>query len=219
MRLNTTVASCVAGEVALSSGDTLEANTLVWTAGVQPNPALETTDLPRGPRGHVTTDTTLAVVNEDGSRIDGVWAIGDAAQIPDLTAVKQPSYHPPNAQNAMRQGPVAARNAMASLVGLATEQYRHVSLGTVASFGIATGAANIKGVRLRGLPAWLAHRGYHLLALPTFGKKARVLIGWLSEFLTGTESTPLRMLEDPHASFRAVFTPHHDDASADPGPR
>ncbi|NQX37058.1 NAD(P)/FAD-dependent oxidoreductase [Herbiconiux sp. VKM Ac-2851] len=210
VRLKTTVKSCEGGDVVLSTGETISANTLIWTAGVQPNPILEATDLPRGPKGHVMADATLAVVRDDGSRVDGVWAIGDIAQIPDLTASEQPAYYPPNAQNAMRQGPVVARNILATLRREAVEEYRHPSLGTVASFGIATGAANIKGVKLRGLPAWLAHRGYHLLALPTFRKKVRVLLGWVAEALTGSETTPLRTLEHPRRAFHAAFVKHED---------
>ncbi|MCS5733465.1 NAD(P)/FAD-dependent oxidoreductase [Herbiconiux daphne] len=212
VRLKTTVESCVDGVVVLSTGESIEADTLVWTAGVQPNPVLDATDLPRGPKGHVIADATLAVVRDDGSRVDGVWAIGDIAQIPDLTAAKQPAYYPPNAQNALRQGPVVARNIVAELGGRPLEEYRHPSLGTVASFGVATGAANIKGIKLRGLPAWLAHRGYHLLALPTVPKKVRVLLGWVSEALTGSDTTPLRSLEHPRRAFRGSFAPVDDDS-------
>lgn len=205
VRLETTVKSCEGGEVVLSTGESIATNTLIWTAGVQPNPVLDRLDVPRGPKGHVMAEATLHVVREDGTWVDGLWAVGDIAQVPDLTAEKQPAYYPPNAQNAMRQGPVAARNILAALRGQAPEEYRHPSLGTVASYGIATGAANIKGIQLKGLPAWVAHRGYHALVLPTLRRKVRVVMGWITELLTGTDATPLRAIQHPHTSFRASF--------------
>jgi NADH dehydrogenase len=205
VRFTTTVSSCVDGVVELSTGDSIPANTIVWTAGVQPNPVLGATDLPRGPKGHVIADAGLRVTREDGTPVAGVWAVGDVAQIPDLTAAEQPAYYPPNAQNAMRQGPVAARNIIATIVGGALEEYRHPSLGTVASYGIATGAANIKGLQFKGLPAWLAHRGYHLLALPSTRRRIRVLLGWISEAATGPEVTSLRGVRHPKRAFRASF--------------
>jgi NADH dehydrogenase len=134
-----------------------------------------------------------------------VWTVGDIAQIPDLTAASQPAYYPPNAQNAMRQGPLAARNALAHLFGREPEQYRHASLGTVAAYGLGSGAANIKGVQLTGVPAWLAHRGYHLLALPTYRRKVRVLVGWAAEAVAGRELVALPAEREPTAAFSRSF--------------
>jgi NADH dehydrogenase len=205
VRLETTVKSVEDAVVELSTGERFAAGTVVWTAGVQPNPVLDATDLPRGPKGHLMADATLRVVREDGTPVEGVWAVGDVAQIPDLTAASQPAYYPPNAQNAMRQGPVAARNVLADLAGREPEEYRHVSLGTVASYGIGDGAANIKGVRLKGLPAWLAHRSYHLLALPTTGRKARVLLGWIAEAIAGRELVALPSARHPKRAFHGSF--------------
>jgi NADH dehydrogenase len=100
---------------------------------------------------------------------------------------------------------VAARNVLADLAGREPEEYRHVSLGTVASYGIGDGAANIKGVRLKGLPAWLAHRSYHLLALPTLGRKTRVLLGWIAEAVAGRELVALPAVRHPKRAFDGSF--------------
>ena len=79
----------------------------------------------------------------------------------------------------------------------------HYTLGTVASYGILKGAANIHGIQLKDTWAWLAHRGYHLLAMPTHGpqdphprrlgrrmRSARI------------DLTPTDDLEDPRHDFR-----------------
>src|SRR5690606_10762821 len=74
VHLNTTLTSCENGHVELSNGVTADADTLVWTAGVKPNPVLANYGLPLGPRGHVETDATLQVRGTDH-----VWAAGDNA--------------------------------------------------------------------------------------------------------------------------------------------
>lgn len=180
IQLKTTMKSCIDGEVVLSTGETFPARTIVWTAGVTPNHILDSTDLPRGPKGHVNANARLQVIRENGDVVEGVWAAGDNAQVPDLTAEKQPAYYPPNAQNAVRQAPVVASNIMAVLKGAEPREYRHKSLGTIASYGVGRGAANIlHRLQLKDIPAWLAHRSYHGLVIPTVASKRRVILGWL----------------------------------------
>ncbi|ROS62437.1 NADH dehydrogenase [Frigoribacterium sp. PhB160] len=209
IRLKTTMPSCVDGDVVLSDGETIPAGTIVWTAGVKPNPVLGDMGLPLGPKGHVNVRATLQVESEDGTPLDGVWALGDGAQVPDLTAEKQPAYYPPNAQNAVRQAVTVADNVIATLSGAPVTEYRHESVGTVASFGIAKGAANLKGVQLKNLPAWLAHRGYHLYAMPTLNRRWRILTGWITNFVGGRDQTPMVGMSDPRAGFLKV-TPKVD---------
>jgi NADH dehydrogenase len=205
VRLETTVKSCVDGHIELSSGDTFDAATLIWTAGVRPSPTLENTDAPLGPKGHVIADTRLRVTRDDGSVIHGAWALGDNAQVPDLTAAKQPAYYSPNAQNALRQAAVAARNILHEIRGEDLEEYRHASLGTIASYGVGDGAALIMGVKLKKLPAWLAHRAYHGLVVPTVNRKFRVFAGWVIDALSLAEVTSLSALRHPRRAFTTAF--------------
>ena len=60
VRLETRLESCVDGHVVLSDGEEFDAETLVWTAGVKPNPVLAT-DLPRDERGRIAAAPTLQV--------------------------------------------------------------------------------------------------------------------------------------------------------------
>ncbi|NKX50350.1 FAD-dependent oxidoreductase, partial [Arthrobacter deserti] len=174
VRLNTTMESCIDGNVVLSTGETIPAGTIVWTAGVRPNPVLDATNVARGPKGHVSANARLQVVEEDGTVVDGAWTAGDNAQVPDLTAEQQPAWYPPNAQNAVRQAKLLAANIAAVLQHREPAEYRHKTLGAVASFGPGRGAAVIMGVELRGRLAWFVHRIYHGAALPTMNRKWRV---------------------------------------------
>jgi len=204
VRLKTTMPSCIDGDVVLSDGETIPAGTIVWTAGVKPNPVVADLGLPLGPKGHVNVSATLQVQTEDGRALDGVWSLGDVAQVPNLLAEKQPAYYPPNAQNAVRQAVTVADNVIAALSGAPLSEYRHESLGTVASYGIGKGAGVLKGVKVKNVAAWLAHRGYHLYAMPTVNRKWRILTGWVTNFVGGRDQTPLVGLSDPRAGFLAV---------------
>lgn len=202
VRLKTTMPSAEDGIVKLSDGDEIPTGLLVWTAGVKPNPLLDASDLPRGPKGHLAANAKLQVEAEDTHEVvPGVWGLGDVAQVPDLTADKQPAFYPPNAQNAVRQAVVAADNVVATITGKPLEEYRHPSIGTVASYGVAKGAANIKGIKMTNLLAWLAHRAYHVYAMPTLNRKARIVIGWVTGAVSGRDATSLIKETDPRSNF------------------
>lgn len=201
VRLQTTMSSCEDAVARFSDGDAVPFGLLVWTAGVKPNPVLDATGLPRGPKGHVQANGKLQVVDDDGQWVRGVWAAGDCAQVPDPTKPQQPAYYPPNAQNALRQAVLLGESITRSIRRRRVRPYVHFSLGTVASYGLFHGAANILGVQLKDLPAWLTHRGYHLLAMPTMDRRLRILSGWVSDFLGRPDLTPTDDLEDPRHDF------------------
>lgn len=201
IRLKTTMPSCEGGHVVLSDGHEYDTGLLVWTAGVKPNPILDGMDVPRGPKGHVNANARLQVVREDGTWVRGVWSSGDIAQVPDLTKTQQPAYYPPNAQNAVRQATQLAESIAKSIRGRQPREYRHYSLGTVAEYGVMRGAANIHGVKLTEMWAWLAHRSYHLYAMPTLDRKVRILTGWVADAVGKPDLTPTDDTEDPQKDF------------------
>ncbi|RDV43880.1 pyridine nucleotide-disulfide oxidoreductase [Leifsonia sp. ku-ls] len=200
--LHTEVTSCEQGQVSLSTGDTYPADTIVWVAGVTPNPVLDRADVPRGPKGHVQCDATLRAVHDDGRPVDGAWALGDDAQVPDLTAEKQPAYYPPNAQNAIREGRVLAENLRRALEAREPVEYRHRTLGTLASYGGMQGAAVVKGVPLRGVAAWAVDKVYHAIALPSAARRFRLLLGWVGNGLTPRDAVPVTSVGDARQRFR-----------------
>lgn len=200
--LNTQVSSCENGEVVLDNGETHPADTIVWVAGVVPNPVLDRTDVPRGKKGHVQCAATLQAVADDGTPLPGVWALGDDAQVPDLTAQHQPAYYPPNAQNAIRQAKVLADNLRRAVDGRPPVEYRHASLGTLASYGGMRGAAVLRGMPLRGVPAWAVDKVYHAIALPSVGQRFRLVLGWIGNGLTPRDDAPVSAFPEPRQRFR-----------------
>jgi NADH dehydrogenase len=215
VRLNTRLESCVDGVVKLSDGDTFEADTIVWTAGVKPSPMLDRTDFPRDDKGRVTCLPTLQVVNAQGRPVPGAWSAGDCAAVPDLAAAQPGALCAPNAQHAIRQARTLADNLVATLRGQPLRQYRHRTVGSVASLGLHRGVAQIYGIKVRGWPAWFAHRTYHVLRVPSINRKIRVLVDWTLALVLRREVVALGGLHEPREEFTEV-TPH---VEAPPAPK
>jgi NADH dehydrogenase len=110
----------------------------------------------------------------------GVWALGDAAVVPDARSGKS---HPPTAQHAMREGRVAADNIVAAITGGKKKAFDFVTIGQLAAIGHRTGVAKIFGFKFSGFVAWWLWRTIYLSKLPSFDRKVRVAINWTLDLL------------------------------------
>jgi NADH dehydrogenase len=205
--LNTFLSSCVDGHVVTSTGVEFDTDTIVWTAGVKANPVIkEASDLPFDKLGRVIVLPTLQVATEDGEIVEGAWAAGDCAAVPDV--LNPGKFCPPNAQHAIREAVRLADNIVALHKDKPAVDYNHKNVGVVASLGLYKGVAELFGfIKLRGFLAWVAHRGYHVMAMPTGNRKVRILIGWIGQFLMGRELVSLGSLHDPRQEFRNASVP------------
>jgi NADH:ubiquinone reductase (H+-translocating) len=195
IRLETRLESCEKGHVILSDGEEFDADTIVWTAGVKANPALAATDFPLDEKGRVKCLANL--------RIEGVadaWSAGDNAAVPDLTS-ETGAYCAPNAQHAVRQAHRLAANILRVVDGQPPQDYEHKYVGSVASLGLHKGVAQLYGVKVKGWPAWFLHRTYHVSRVPTFNRKARVILDWTLALFFRREVTSLGSLQTPNEEF------------------
>jgi NADH dehydrogenase len=170
IRLGTTLEEVKADSARISTGETLPTRTVVWTAGVAPSPALRNLSLPLDERGRVPVDDRLKVEG-----MDGVWAIGDCASAP---RPDDDGPYPPTAQNAVRQGPVAARNIAAELGVGSPEQFEYRGNASFVNLGRYKAVGRVGGRTFRGFPAWWMARTYHMSQIPGAARKARAVIDW-----------------------------------------
>jgi NADH:ubiquinone reductase (H+-translocating) len=208
IRLETRLESCVDGLVKLSDGDSFQADTIVWTAGVKAHPVLERTDFPRDDKGRLTCLATLQLHDGSGAVVEGAWSAGDCAAVPDLT--KEPgALTGPSAQHAVRQARRLADNMIALVRGKPLKDYVHKYAGSVASLGLHKGVAQVYGVKVKGWPAWFMHRTYHLSRIPSFNRKVRVVADWTLALFLKREVVALGSLHDPKESFEAATPAVH----------
>ncbi|HEY3562248.1 MAG TPA: FAD-dependent oxidoreductase [Kribbella sp.] len=201
VHLNTTMTSADDGHVVLSDGSEFDSELIVWTAGNAATRLLRNhTDLPHNERGLVQVRADLRI-GTDAEVIPDAWAAGDDAAVPDLAG--SAAYTVPNAQNAVRQGKLLAKNLLRSLRGREPKNYVHHSLGAIATLGLGTGIFQYRRIVIKGLLAWLMHRGYHVLAVPTWDRKLRVLSIWLVSFFYGRDIVSLASVQSPREAFQA----------------
>jgi NADH dehydrogenase len=108
----------------------------------------------------------------------------------------------PTAQFAIAQAEHMARNQVAHNEGGPTRAFSHRSRGMMATTGHHKGVAQVLGVRLTGLPAWLLWRAYYLMRVPTLGRKVRIWVEWTWSLFFPADITHLRFTrtEDVDAS-------------------
>jgi len=190
-------ARCVdADAVTLENGERIATGTVICTIGSKPNPLVERLDLPLQ-RGRITTAPDMSV-----PAAEGVWAIGDCALIrnhagdlhrPAQAGPAMPvSYAPPTAQFAVAEAHALAHNLVARITAQPTRPFAHVSRGMMATTGHLKGVAQVGGLRLSGLPAWLLWRAYYLLLMPTLGRKVRIWLEWTWGMFFAADITHLR---------------------------
>ena len=204
--LGTSMDSCVGGHVVLKNGLEVDSDTLVWTAGVKPNPVLSEFGLPLGPKGHVDVGADLQVKGTDH-----IWAAGDNAQVPDLASGKEGAFCPPNAQHALRQAKVLGDNVISGMRGFPQGKYKHHNKGAVAGLGLHKGVALIavgkRKIKLKGRLAWYFHRAYHGMAMPTMNRKVRVFADWTLGMFLKREVVSLGAVETPQKEFYEAAAP------------
>ena len=176
VRLNTTLTNVTAESVELSTGEAAPTRTVVWTAGVAPHPSLKRLNVPLDERGRVKVNSSLAVEG-----MPGVWALGDAAAVPNPNG----GLCPPTAQHAVRQAPVVAAN-IASQFGIGEPRtFDYSDTASFVNLGRYKAVGKIGDRTFRGFPAWWMARTYHMSQIPGLPRKIRAVIDW-------TASLPFR---------------------------
>ncbi|USK84749.1 NAD(P)/FAD-dependent oxidoreductase [Peribacillus asahii] len=135
-------------EISLKDGQTIVANTLVWTGGVAALPIVGESGL--------EVDRGRATVNEflQSKSHNDVFVVGDSA-----VAFPEEGGRPyaPTAQNAWQMGELVGFNLFAYFAGQKMDKFNPVNSGTLASLGRKDGVATIgaNNTPLKGLPATL----------------------------------------------------------------
>jgi NADH:ubiquinone reductase (H+-translocating) len=165
IHVDTTLESVSAGEAVLGDGTRIPTRTLVWTAGVAPNPLLREWQLPLDEKGRVEVDELLRVRGHEH-----VWGLGDCALVPNARSDRP---DPPTCQHALRQARRLAKNLAGD-----PEPYGYRMMGQVATLGRHKGIADVLGLNLHGFLGWFVTRSYHLYQLPLASRKLRVVMDW-----------------------------------------
>jgi NADH dehydrogenase len=128
-RVGTGVASLDKSGVTLSDGERIEAETVIWAAGMRAAPLTAQIPAERDNFGRLLVDRDLRVPS-----VPGVFATGDAAR---AACDGLGNYALMSCQHATRMGAFAGNNAAAELLGVPTKPYHQEAYATCLDLGEA----------------------------------------------------------------------------------
>lgn len=164
-------------------GDTtglFDARTVLWTGGVVATSfgrrVAERTQASTDRSGKIKVNPDLTIPN-----FPDIFIAGDLACLPDERGAPLPGV----AQVAIQQGHYSAKVILARLAGKpAPPPFRYFNKGDMAVIGRAAAVANIFGIHISGLPAWLVWLFVHLMYIVQFQSRVLVFVQWGFEYLT-----------------------------------
>jgi NADH dehydrogenase len=165
------VASVAPTKVTLKSGTTLDAHTLVWGAGLQGNPLVQSLglELERGNRIGVGQELTVADHPE-------VYAVGDIAAITDA---KTEQVLPQLGSVGLQSGEHAGETIARRLAGKEAKPFKYRDKGTMATIGRGAAVVQMLGGRtMKGAKAQAAWGAVHLALMPTNEDRAKAVVDW-----------------------------------------
>ncbi|MCR1161011.1 NAD(P)/FAD-dependent oxidoreductase [Paenarthrobacter sp. UW852] len=162
--------------VTLADGSTVPAQIVVWAGGLKAGDLIANSGLTQGRGGRIDVNPDLTAPD-----VDGVYVLGDAANITDSTGAKLPQL----GSVAQQAGKWAANNIVADLQGGTRKPFSYFDKGYMAMVGRGAAVAELgrKRHQLQGPFAFLSWLLVHLALLSGLQQKARALFSWLNGYL------------------------------------
>jgi NADH dehydrogenase len=184
------------GDGVIVAGERIASKTVIWTAGVAPSPAGTWLNVETDRAGRVRIQQDLTVPGHPH-----IFVVGDTAALNQdgkpLAGV---------AQVAMQQGRYAGMLIRRRVNGQSEPRpFRYFDKGTMAVVGQGYAVLQSGAVHVKGLPAWLAWAGVHILFLGQTGLKISVFLQWMWTLLTGQRGS--RLIVNHHGSAQATVSP------------
>ena len=195
IQLGASLKAVSANEVVIENAKTkqtqvIQTRTTIATVPAGPHPLLSMLPLPQE-HGRIKVDEGMEV-----PEAPGVWALGDCALVKQVDG----NFSPATAQHALRQAKTCAQNILASMRGTKKRVFTFTGLGKMGSLGRRSAVAEIFGIRLKGLIAWMLWRGVYVTKFPGFDGQLRLIVDWILDVFLPRDITQLRLFheEDVH---------------------
>jgi NADH dehydrogenase len=159
---------------ASSPPERIDADTVLWAAGVAASPLAKSIGVPLDRAGRIATEPTLAVPGHPG-----IFVIGDLCAFVDNGAPL-----PGVAQVAMQEGAHAARNIQRTIRGEPLQPFHYRNYGIMATIGRGAAVGDIFGLKVSGFFAWLFWIFLHIFWLIGFRNRLAVMSEWAWAYVT-----------------------------------
>jgi NADH dehydrogenase len=184
LKLGDRLVAATSEKAILKSGAEIPSKTIVSTVPSATPPLLEKLSCAKE-KGRLLVDRQLALQGQEGK----VWAVGDCAFIQTVSGAQAP----PTAQHATREANVVAANIAAEIRGGERALFNFEGLGKLGALGHNCAVAEILGIKISGLLAWLLWRTIYLIKLPGLPTKIRVASDWLIALLLPPSTAQLSL--------------------------
>jgi NADH dehydrogenase len=159
--------------VVLGDGEHVPSAVTIWATGVKVQDPVSAWGLPQGRGGRIQVDAELRVVGHPE-----VFAVGDMAAQLD-------GGWPQLAQPAIQGGRHAAAQIRRLVAGEQTEAFTYRDKGIMATIGRSDAVIELpNGVKMRGLVAWLAWLGLHIVTLMSNRNRLATMANLSVRYLT-----------------------------------
>lgn len=163
----------------LRGGRTLDAFTIVWTAGVHPPDIVRDLPVRHHKDGRVVVDEYVRAVGEDGKPVEDVYVLGDCAASLRPDGVYQPAL----SQTAIAMGTYVGELLVGRAERRSPKPFRFKDAGYIISLGKHSSVLELFGIPLSGKLAWLAWAGAYLIKMVGFRKQVEVGIDHLTHLV------------------------------------
>ena len=177
LHLGVAVTEVGAGHVTLADGSTLRTRCVVWGGGIKAPAVAASGDLPRGRGGRIDVLPDLSVAGADG-----VYAVGDVANIPSPDGQAYPQL----GSVALQSGAWAAQNILADAAGEPRKPFHYHDKGIMAMIGRGAAIAEVGEHRheLHGAIAFSAWLGVHASLMTGVRNRVDAFIDWGWDYFT-----------------------------------
>lgn len=181
VKLNTKVEN-ISDEGVSTNQNFIPSKVIIWAAGNQASPLLKSLDVALDRAGRVILDKDCSIPGNPE-----IFVIGDAAHFEEENGKVLPGV----AQVAIQQGKFVAEIIKNEIPPVKRHEFRYKDKGTMATIGKAKAVAEIKGLRLSGVIAWLVWSFIHIFFLIGFRNRFRVMVEWIWYYITKRHGTRL----------------------------
>ncbi|HYM80500.1 MAG TPA: NAD(P)/FAD-dependent oxidoreductase [Candidatus Limnocylindria bacterium] len=175
IRLGANVARVEDKALRFADGGSLEAFTILWTAGVRPPELVQRLPLLHAPDGRVRVDEYLRALDANGQPVEDVWVIGDCA----AAEKAEGGFQPRLAQTAVAMGGHVGEALVRRSEGKAIPRFGFREPGYIISLGKHSSVVELFGVPIAGKLAWLFWAAAYLVKMVGIRKQLEVGIDHL----------------------------------------
>jgi NADH dehydrogenase len=187
VKTRTIVSNYDGKNVTLADGEIIEANNVIWAAGITGN------SLEGIPKESITRGDRYLVDNFNKiENLEKVYALGDIAF---MTTPKYPNGHPQVASVAIEQASVLAKNFLLQLDNKPQIKFEYHDKGSMATVGKRKAVVDLPKFSFQGRLAWFTWMFIHLMLILSVKNKLSIFVNWMFSYFNN-DST-LRVILKP----------------------